>query len=116
MLKDENNLTNSNTNSNTNNNDSSLILFSDYGYIQVDKEEYNNKELLLVRISKISKIDKIDKNDKKCKKSTLTGTINKTNLKNELKVNLKTLYGERRMYNYTVGINDKISNLIDLLI
>lgn len=79
----------------------SITMFSDYGYIQVPKEEIESKDLNLVNISN--------------KRNTLHGRIQKANLKEEIKINLKTLYGERKLYSYCVRIDDKISTLVKRL-
>jgi hypothetical protein len=45
----------------------------------------------------------------------ISGTVQKLKLSNEIRINLKTLYGERRMHSYNVKIDERISNLIKLL-
>ena len=81
---------------NQQNSNNTLTLFSEYGYIQVSKEEFENSDNNLIKIS--------NKN--------ITGTIPKCRLSNQIRVNLKTLYGDRKMYTYAVKIDDKISILI----
>lgn len=78
-----------------------MSFFSDYGYVKVDKEDYEKSDSNLVKLSSSTK---------------LSGRINKCHLKKEIKVNLKTLYGDRRMHTYKVRIDDKISSLIGQLI
>lgn len=46
----------------------------------------------------------------------MTGKVNKSKLINEIKINLKTLYGDRKKYEYLVRIDDKISTIVKNLI
>jgi len=85
------------------NNDKPLITFlSDYGYVQVLKEEYESADNTLVNVSN--------------KKIRLYGRIQKLHLTREIKVSLKTLYGDRRTHTYPVKIDDKLSTLVMKLI
>ncbi len=49
-------------------------------------------------------------------KNDLLGTIKKINLSNTIKINLKTLYGERILHSFNVNINEKLSVLVDRLL
>ena len=80
----------------------SLTFLSDYGYVQVTKEEFENSDNQFVHISNSNK--------------KLAGRINKSQLTREIKVNLKTLYGDRKMHTYMVKIDDKISTLVKFLL
>lgn len=79
-----------------------LTFLSEYGYVQVPKEEYENGENPLVQISG--------------QRNNILGRINKSHLTQEIKVNLKTLYGDRHLHTYVVKIDDKISSLVKNLI
>lgn len=46
----------------------------------------------------------------------MSGRILKSKLKTEIKINLKTLYGDRNVYTYFVKIDDKISSLVRYLV
>jgi hypothetical protein len=78
-----------------------LTFFSEYGYVQVAKEDYEKVEVSHVNISS-------DKNK-------LYGKIQKSHLTREIRVNLKTLYGERQIRTYQVKIDDKLSTLVRYL-
>lgn len=79
-----------------------LKFFSEYGYIEVDKEEYEDKSRQQVNFTR--QINKLE------------GTISRSTLCEHITVNLKTLYGSRQTFSFEVGVNDKISVLIDKLI
>jgi hypothetical protein len=79
-----------------------LTFFSDYGYVQVIKEEFENSDNQIVNISNNNK--------------RIAGRIHKSKLSTEIKVNLKTLYGDRKMHTYMVKIDDKISTLVKFLL
>jgi hypothetical protein len=81
------------------------IMYSEYGYINVDKQALDDKN---THIS-------FSKNDKKDNKK-LEGTISKTSLCDKITINLKTLYGSRRTHIISVNIRDKISTVIDKLV
>lgn len=49
-------------------------------------------------------------------KNDLLGTIKKVKLSNTIKVNLKTLYGERILHSFSVNINEKLSVLVEKLL
>jgi hypothetical protein len=78
-----------------------LTFLSDYGYVQVAKEEYENGENLVHFAGH---------------KNKLIGRIDKSHLSREIKVNLKTLYGDRHLHTYMVKIDDNISSLVKSLI
>jgi hypothetical protein len=40
----------------------------------------------------------------------------KARLMNTIKLNLKTLYGDRKLYTFLININDNLDKLIDYLI
>jgi hypothetical protein len=79
-----------------------LTFFSEYGYVRVKREEYENSKNDFVHITN-------HRND-------LLGTIKKINLSNTIKVNFKTLYGERILHTFGVNINEKLSVLIERLL
>jgi hypothetical protein len=79
-----------------------LIFFSDYGYVKVKRDEYENTKNDYVHISN--------------QRGDLLGKIKKSNLSNTIKVNLKTLYGERTLHTFTVNINEKLSVLVERLL
>lgn len=79
-----------------------IILYSEYGYIEVYKEDFESSDVSLIDILNREK--------------NMSGKIKKSNLKKEIQVNIKTLYGDRRLYSYCIKIDDKISTLIKYLI
>lgn len=79
-----------------------MTFFSEYGYVKVRREEYENKKNEFVHITNL-------RND-------LIGTIKKSSLSNAIKVNLKTLYGERVLHSFNVNINEKLSVLVERLL
>jgi hypothetical protein len=78
-----------------------MSFFSDYGYVKVEKEDLDRNEGSLVKLAPSNK---------------LSGRINRCHLTKEIKVNLKTLYGDRKLHTYQVRIDDKISSLIGHLL
>lgn len=100
--KDKKENQNSNTNSNTNKDNNKIQVYSDIGYIQIDKAEYQDSTLNLVNFEK--------KNHK------MDGRVSKSHLTEKISVNLKTLYGSRKVYTFEVEIKSKISCLIDMLV
>ncbi len=78
-----------------------MSFFSEYGYVKVEKEDFERSEGSLVKLSSSNK---------------LAGRINKCHLTKEIKVNLKTLYGDRKLHTYKVKIDDKISSLLGHLL
>lgn len=91
--------------SNINSNDkikNKVEFYSDLGYINVDKAEYEdfNKEMIYFE----------KKNYK------MEGRLPKTCLSEKISVNIKTLYGNRKVYTFSVFIKNKISILIDKLV
>jgi hypothetical protein len=79
-----------------------LTLFSEYGYIEVEKDEFDDKSKQQIKFNKVSQ-----GMEGKVSRSTLTETIT---------VHLKTLYGTRRIFTFEVVVKDKISVLIDRLV
>lgn len=79
-----------------------LKLFSDYGYVDVNKQDYDDKALSLVHIEKPI--------------IGLQGHISKQTLTQTIIVNLKTLYGSRKVYAFQVDIKSQIKTLIHKLI
>lgn len=77
-------------------------FYSEYGYVQVKKDEYENTDNCL--------LDIYNSNRKIC------GKVKRSCLQSFILINLKTLYGERIVHPYKVNINDKISILIDKLL
>lgn len=78
------------------------VVYSELGYIQVDKAEFENTDLSHIAFKK--------------KKQNMEGRLSKQNLSEKIAVNLKTLYGKRKVYNFEVNIHDKLSCLVKLLI
>ena len=83
----------------------SHIMYSDYGYINIDKQAYEDKNTHIA----------FSKNDSKTSKK-LEGKISKQSLVDKITINLKTLYGTRKTHTFLVNIRDKISSLIDRLV
>lgn len=82
-------------------NDDTATYYTDYGYIQVKKDD-KNKEGSMIKFEK--------KNNK------IEGRISKNNLTDKITIHLKTLYGSRKTYTFEVSINSKLEKLIDMLI
>jgi hypothetical protein len=81
---------------------SKIRLFSDYGYVEVKKVDYEDKSNQHIHIEKSS--------------IGLQGIISKQSLTETITVNLKTLYGSRKVYAFQVDVKDHIRILIDKLI
>lgn len=79
-----------------------LTLFSEYGYIEVEKDEYEDKANQHLKFNRASK--------------GFEGRISRNNVTENIVVNLKTLYGNRRIYSFDVSIKDKIRVLIDRVV
>jgi len=79
-----------------------MEIYSDLGYINVDKAEYEDSNKDMIFFEK--------KNNK------MEGRLSKSTLSEKITVNLKTLYGNRKVYSLTVFIKNKISILIDKLV
>ena len=72
------------------------ILYSSYGYVKVDESLLSTNTIVpFLQIS-----------------SQLTGTINKNSLSSEIPIRIKTLYGSRKEYTFTLSPEDKIGLLI----
>lgn len=81
--------------------DDSLTYYTDYGYVQVKKDD-KNKEGNMIKFEK--------KNNK------IEGRISKQNLSEKITIHLKTLYGQRKTYTFEISINSKLERLIDMLV
>lgn len=92
----------SNNNKGISNKDNKVQLYSGIGYIHVDKAEYEDSSLNLVNFEK--------------KKHHMEGRLSKTQLSEKITVNLKTLYGSRKVYSFEVRVKDKLYTLIELLL
>jgi hypothetical protein len=77
-------------------------VYSGIGYIHVDKTEYEDSSINLVKFEK--------------KKHLMEGRVSKSQLSEKIVVNLKTLYGSRKVYTFEVRVKDKLYTLIDLII
>ena len=84
------------------------IIYSPYGYILINKEEYENPDNKTIKFSGIIK-DKSYQNP-------LFGTINKQSLLEKINVRLKTLYGKREIYTFEIKPEEKINILLKELI
>jgi hypothetical protein len=74
-----------------------LTFYSDYGYIQVNEENYLNNNLIV---------------EYKSQTETFNGTIKKNNITNKIIVNLKGVHGTRQLHRIEVDIDTRISDLI----
>jgi hypothetical protein len=92
----------SNNNKGTSTKDNKVQVYSGIGYIHVDKAEYEDSSLNLVNFEK--------------KKHQMEGRVSKSQLSEKIVVNLKTLYGSRRVFTFEVRVKDKLHTLIDLVI
>jgi hypothetical protein len=70
--------------------------------VKVTKEEYESLDKHFVHITNL-------KND-------LIGTVQKSSLRSSIKVNLKTLYGDRLLHTFEVKISDRLCVLVDRLL
>lgn len=77
-------------------------IYSNIGYINVDKEDLCNEELKQISFSKYN--------------HNMEGTISKSSLSETIRVNMKTLYGNRTLFSFVVNIEDKISVLVSRLL
>ena len=72
------------------------ILYSSYGYVKVDESLLSTNTIVpFLQIS-----------------SQITGTINKNSLSSAIPIRIKTLYGSRKEYTFTLSPEDKIGLLI----
>lgn len=88
-------------NTSSTNTDTKKTIYSDYGYISINEKELSSSEKMI----------SFEKQNK-----SLIGRISKSSLKEVITVNLKTLYGLRKVYSFEVCISSKISVLVDKLI
>lgn len=79
-----------------------LTLFSEYGYIEVEKEEFDDKSKQQIKFKKAN--------------LGIEGRVGRSTLTETISVNLKTLYGNRRVFTLEVVIKEKISVLIERLV
>ena len=79
-----------------------IDVYSGIGYIQVNKNEFDDPSLSNIAFEK--KLHKME------------GKLSKVQLSDKIVVNLKTLYGTRKVHTFEVFIKQKISVLIDKLI
>ena len=84
------------------------IIYSPYGYILINKEDYDNPEKKIINFKGINK--------EKSYQNPLFGSINKTNLKEKINIRLKTLYGKRSIYIFEINPEDKINIILKQLI
>jgi hypothetical protein len=84
------------------------IIYSPYGYILINKEDYDNPEKKIINFTGITK--------EKSNENLLIGSINKTNLKEKINIKLKTLYGNRTIYTFEINPEDKINIILKKLI
>ena len=75
------------------------IYYSSYGYVKIDTDLYEKNDIL--PFQSVS--------------GALSGHIKKTNLLSSINVKLKTLYGKRKLYTFSLKPDDKIGLLIKLL-
>ena len=94
--------TNSNeTEPNKDSKDKKVKVYSEYGYIDVSNHDYCDEASNFVNFEKT--------------KQGLHGRISKLSLSENITINLKTLYGSRKVYNFEVNINSRLNTLIDKL-
>ena len=84
------------------------IIYSPYGYILINNEDYENPDKKIIKFTGITK-DKTYQNP-------LYGTINKQSLLEKINVRLKTLYGKRQIYTFEIKPEEKINILLKELI
>ena len=75
------------------------IYYSSYGYVKIDNELYEKNDILPFQAVS----------------GALSGHIKKSNLFSFINVKLKTLYGIRKLYTFSLKPDDKIGLLIKLL-
>ena len=73
------------------------ILLSKYGYVFVNKEDYENTSLSVISFSNLSK--------------TLRGTVNKGQLLSNIELKLKPITGKREMKSISLSPYDKIKEI-----
>ena len=83
-----------------NNSNKKLILFSKYGYVLIDQNEYIN-EKKSVSFSNIQ--------------NTMNGTILKTKLIDKISIRIKTIDSKRKILQFTLDPNDKILKIFTLI-
>lgn len=76
---------------------SKTILLSKYGYISVNKDDYENKDLPVISFSNFS--------------NSLTGTVSKAQLLSNLNIRIKPITGKREMISLTMSPYDKIKEI-----
>ena len=84
------------------------IIYSPYGYISINKEDYENPEKSIINFCGITK--------EKSYQNPIFGTISKKSLLLKINVRLKTLYGKRLIHTFEINPEEKISILLKLLI
>lgn len=75
------------------------IFYSNYGYVKIDSSLYDKNNIL--PFEAVS--------------GSLKGQINKAHLFSEVTIKLKTLYGSRKQYSFTVKPEDKLNTLLTKL-
>ena len=84
------------------------IIYSPYGYILINKEDYDNPEKKIINFTGINK--------EKLYQNPLLGSISKKHLKEKINIRLKTLYGKRTIYTFEINPEDKINIILKKLI
>ena len=86
------------------------ILYSPYGYIKIEENEYLTKEKNLLKFTKINQKENKDQN-------ILSGTINRNSIRENISISLKTFYGKRETYTFeNINIFSPLSSLINNII
>ncbi len=98
---------NNSNNSNSSNSTNSPItpppttMYSEYGYLQICKADLDSDKLQVSFENK---------------ERNMKGAISKKKLSKEIRVCLKTLYGDRKLHTFNISIDKKISVLVEMLI
>jgi hypothetical protein len=85
-----------------------VVYYSDYGYVEVLKEDIENKSLIMIpfRTKIYSQITS----------SVSYGVCGKENLRKTIRIKVKTFYGNRETYVFHIGIHDLLNDIVSKVV
>lgn len=90
--------------------DETIILYSNYGYIRISLTELNDKNIVLYKFTQYRQSPYTNK-------SSIIGMIHKNNVKNYINIKIKTLSGNRKIYNIkNLCIYSSLNTLIEKIV
>jgi len=85
-----------------------VIYYSDYGYVEVLKEDFDNKNQYMIPFRTKIYNPMIS--------SVSYGVCSRDNLRRMIRIKVKTFYGKRETYIFPIGVNDLLNDLVSKVI